>query len=213
ALRDLLAPEPSLRERRLHRGRTRLSILQLKCTLKRVKPPIWRRLLVRSDTRLDQLHHILQLVMGWSDSHLYEFVANGVAVGNADEDWSDDVEHELDVNLADVVSVAGDRLLYRYDFGDGWECDLVLEDVLDPQPGFEYPLCVTGRRAGPPEDVGGVWGYAQFLAALADPTHPDHKQQVHWAGGDFDPEQFDPDRATALFRQFLHDRPLGEASR
>jgi hypothetical protein len=169
--------------------------------------------MVRSDTRLDQLHHILQFVMGWSDSHLHEFVANGVAFGIADEDWSDDVEHEHDAYLAEVVSVAGDRLLYRYDFGDGWECDLVLEKVLESQPGVEYPLCVRGRRAGPPEDVGGVWGYAQFLDALANPTYPDHKQQLEWARGDFDPEAFDPDRVNALLHEFLNDRPLAETSR
>ncbi len=146
--------------------------------------------------------------MAWSDGHLHEFVANGVAYGTADEEWSDDVEDERHAYLADVASLAGDRLLYRYDFGDGWECDLVIERVLDPQPGVEYPLCVNGRRAGPPEDVGGVWGYAQFLDALADPTHPEHQQQVEWAGGDFDPEEFDRARINALLREFAHDHTL-----
>jgi len=165
-------------------------------------------MMVRSDTPLDRLHHILQLAMAWSDGHLHEFVANGVAYGTADEEWSDDVEDERHAYLADVASLAGDRLLYRYDFGDGWECDLVIERVLDPQPGVEYPLCVNGRRAGPPEDVGGVWGYAQFLDALADPTHPEHQQQVEWAGGDFDPEEFDRARINALLREFAHDHTL-----
>lgn len=212
-LRDLLEPEASRTPRRHHTRWTEPKLLQLKCTLKNVRPPIWRRLMVRSDTPLDRLHHILQLAMAWSDSHLHEFVANGAAYGIADEEWSNDVEDECHAYIADVASVAGDRLLYRYDFGDGWECDLVIEKVLVPQPGVEYPLCVNGRRAGPPEDVGGVWGYAQFLDALADPTHSEHEQHVEWAGGDFDPEEFDPARVSALLREFAHDRTLVDDSR
>ncbi len=138
-------------------------------------------MMVRSDTPLDRLHHILQLAMAWSDGHLHEFVANGVAYGTADEEWSDDVEDERHAYLADVASLAGDRLLYRYDFGDGWECDLVIE-----------------RRA-----------YLADVATLAgDRLLYRYDFGDGWECGDFDPEEFDRARVNALLREFAHDHTL-----
>jgi hypothetical protein len=182
----------SRRARRTPRRRTRpLVIYQLKVTLRGSRPPIWRRVQVRSETTLEQLHEILQVSMGWQEGHLHQFVANGVQYGTADSDWGVDVEDESEATLADVASGVGSRFVYEYDFGDGWEHDLLIEKVLEPQPGADYPVCLTGRRACPPEDVGGIWGYADFLRAMRDPSDPEHDDLVEWIGGAFDPEAFD----------------------
>jgi hypothetical protein len=87
----------------------------------------------------------------------------------------------------------GDRLVYVYDFGDGWTHDITVEKVLAAQPGIGYPRCVSGRRACPPEDVGGPWGYGEFLTAINDPGHAEHEQFLEWVGGGFDPDEFDLD--------------------
>lgn len=96
-----------------------------------------------------------------------------------------------------MVPRAGVRFLYEYDFGDSWEHTLRVEKILPPEPGVHYPQCLAGKRACPPEDVGGVWGYQEFLAALADPDDPQHDEYLEWIGGEFDAETFDPGEVNA----------------
>ena len=105
----------------------------------------------------------------------------------------------LAVTLADVAPAPGDRLVYEYDFGDGWEHDLLVEKVLELEPGATYPVCIKRRRACPPEDVGGIWGYAEFLEILSDPDHPEYEERLEWVGGEFDPEEFDVEDVNAAF--------------
>ncbi len=169
------------------------TIYQIKVTLKDSKPPIWRRIQVRSDITLENLHYILQTVMGWTDSHLHMFAIGGEHYGPTESDPTGDLEMENErrVRLAEVVPSAGARFVYEYDFGDSWEHILQVEKVLPPEPGKRYPLCLAGNRAGPPEDVGGVWGYAEFLEAIRDPRHPEHDEWLEWVGDDFDPEVLD----------------------
>ncbi len=198
--RSLLAPQPPPRPvqrvaRRRRRGPGK--IYQLKVTLKGITPPIWRRLLIRSDTNLEQLHEVLQTTMGWLGGHLHQFVADDVQYGVPNDEWGVEVQDERRVTLADVAPTAGDRLLYEYDFGDGWEHDLLVEKVLEPEPGATYPVCLKGRRACPPEDVGGIWGYAEFLQILTDPDHPEYEERLEWIGGEFDPEEFDVEDVNA----------------
>jgi Plasmid pRiA4b ORF-3-like protein len=90
--------------------------------------------------------------------------------------------------------------VYEYDFGDGWEHVVLLEKVLPPEQGVDYPRCTAGKRACPPEDVGGVWGYESFLETIRDPSHPEHDDMLEWAGGEFDPEQFDLNAANEALR-------------
>jgi hypothetical protein len=160
-------------------------------TLKGARPPIWRRLLVRSDITLDRLHEILQTSFGWFDYHLHAFVADGLEYGAPDVELDWPVGDERTVTLADVAPAKQCRVLYRYDFGDDWEHDVLVEDVIEPEAGAMYPQCIKGKRASPPEDVGGVWGYAEFLEIMADPAHPEYEERLEWAGGEFDPEEFD----------------------
>ena len=182
----------------VHRRRSdSLQIYQLKVTLRGIKPAVWRRLLVRSDTSLDLLHEILQSAMGWFDMHLHAFEADGVEYGIPDDEFGLPVEDEQGVMLAQIAPVVGARLKYRYDFGDGWEHDLRVEKILTPQTGGVYPRCIDGRRASPPEDVGGIAGYASFLEIVADARHPERAEWLEWAGGEFDPEAFDLESVNA----------------
>jgi hypothetical protein len=198
--RSLLAPQPPPGPvRRVARRRRRgpAKIYQLKVTLKGIRPPIWRRLLIRSDTNLEYLHEVLQTTMGWLGGHLHQFVADDVQYGVPDDEWGVEVQDERSMTLADVAPAAGNRLVYEYDFGDGWEHDLIVEKVLEPDPGATYPVCLKGRRACPPEDVGGIWGYAEFLEILSDPDHPEYEERLEWVGGEFDPEEFDVEDVNA----------------
>lgn len=186
---------------RARAGRTRTKkpapatgpIYQLKVTLRESKPPIWRRLLVPAGTKLSTLHDILQAAMGWTDSHLHMFRVGKVAYGvPSDDDWIE-VLDEQKATLAQVLPRAKSKMVYEYDFGDGWEHEILVEKVLDTEPGATSPVCVTGKRACPPEDCGGVWGYEEFLEAIKDPDHPEHDAMLDWVGYDFDPEAFDVD--------------------
>jgi hypothetical protein len=170
-------------------------VYQLKITLQDSTPPIWRRVQVRGNTSLSRLHAILQVVMGWTDSHLHEFVIRDVRYGMADMEWDplDRPRDERRVRLGQLLAREKDRFVYEYDFGDGWSHDILIEKIMPPEPGLPYPRCIAGKRACPPEDVGGLSGYKHFLTAIRNPQHEEHDELLVWAGGTFDPEAFDSD--------------------
>lgn len=165
----------------------------LKVTLKHVKPPVWRRLAVSSDTKLPKLHKMINAAMGWYDYHLHQFFIGGryYSIPHPDN-FSRDL-NERQYSLRDIAPEPGMKFRYDYDFGDGWEHIVLVEKVLPPDPNSRYPICLAGKRACPPEDVGGPWGYADCLAVLADPKHPEHDEREEWIGGSFDPEEFSVD--------------------
>ena len=165
------------------------SVFQLKVTLRRSKPPIWRRIQVGSDIRLPSLHDVLQVVMGWEDSHLHQFIVNDSHYGLPDPDI--EIQDERDVSLGQVVSKVNDRLIYEYDFGDSWEHELLVEKILPLNEENRSPVCLAGKGACPPEDCGGIWGYEDLLKAVRDPKHPEHKEMMRWVGSEFDPDAFD----------------------
>lgn len=170
------------------------AIYQLKVTLKGYKPTIWRRLLVAGDTTLAQLHDILQAAMGWTDSHLHEFrVGRELRIGIADPTWDSpgEVKDERKVALTSLAPEAKDKFTYAYDFGDDWEHTVLVEKILPPAPEAIVPSCIAGKGACPPEDCGGVWGYAELLAILADPEDPEREERLEWLGGEWDAEDFD----------------------
>jgi len=167
-------------------------VYQLKATIVGTKPPVWRRLLVSETTTLANLHEILQAAFGWWDCHLHEFEIGGVRYGTDDgEGWGPAPKDE---SRARLRTVARERtvLKYVYDFGDDWDHKVVIEKVLPGEAGVNYPVCTGGRRACPPEDCGGVWGYEEFLAAISDRDHPQHASMLEWVGGEFDADAFDP---------------------
>ena len=181
----------------------RVGTYQIKVTLLDSQPPIWRRLLVPSTITLDKLHHILQKAMGWTDSHLHQFRVGNQYFGALDMDSSgdmEDMEDEALVKLNEVLRAEKDVIVYEYDFGDDWHHKIVLEKILPVDPGAPLPCCTAGKRACPPEDCGGILGYADFLAAIQDPKHPEHQEMLDWVGVvDFDPEIFDRDDVNTRF--------------
>lgn len=168
-----------------------MQIYQLKITLKESRPPIWRRFQVRSDVTLAKLHRIIQEVMGWFDGHLHQFIVGRIYYGVPDPDDLSETRDERKVRLDQILSVPGRKIVYEYDFGDGWEHEIVLEKILSPDPKTRYPRCLDGARACPPEDCGGIYGYADFLEAIRNPEHEEHEEMLEWIGGEFDPEEFD----------------------
>jgi len=164
---------------------------QLKITLKNVRPPVWRRVVVPGRITLARLHEVVQVAMGWTDTHLHQWEVGDREYGIPDPEWPDPgLTSERRVRL-DAVAVAGTRLRYWYDFGDDWWHDVLVEQVSGRKPGERGPRCLAGRRACPPEDVGGPWGYQEFLAAYTDPAHPEHDERRLWAGDGFNPAAFD----------------------
>ncbi len=165
------------------------SIVSLKVTLKGSKPPVWRRLLVPGSMTLGDLSEAILTGMGWIGGHLHAFDVDGRQFG--DPATTDDVANENRLTLNGVVKSGVRRFGYTYDFGDDWEHVVAVEKTLARAPGQAYPVCVDGERNCPPEDCGGVWGYAELLEILADPAHPEREERLEWIGGDFDPEAFD----------------------
>ena len=178
------------------------SIYQLKITLNDSKPPIWRRILVPDSISLHQLHTILQIVMGWTNSHLHQFIIDDEYYGDPEDDEMGDMKNEKRYRLNQFVRRKGFKFIYEYDFGDSWEHIILVEAILPIQKGAQYPICLEGKRACPPEDVGGVWGYEEFLEVISNPKHPEHEEMLEWVGEDFDPEFFDIEDANLGLRQF-----------
>ncbi|MFC7279465.1 plasmid pRiA4b ORF-3 family protein [Paractinoplanes rhizophilus] len=167
-------------------------IYQVKVALKNTKPPIWRRLELPADTSLARLHDIIQTAFGWEDAHMHVFETAYGDFGIADRELGH--RSEAPVTLEQVAPAAGDKFHYTYDFGDSWSHEITVEKVLD-RAAVPYPRCTGGRRAAPPEDCGGVWGYDELVEILADPTHPEHEERLEWLGlesaAEFDPAHFD----------------------
>jgi Plasmid pRiA4b ORF-3-like protein len=176
-------------------------LYQLKITLKDVRPPIWRRVQVSSGITLGKLHRIIQDVMGWTNSHLHSFLIQGVEYGQPMPEYDFEVRNEQRTKLSQVVTGEKFKFLYTYDMGDSWEHEILVEKVLPVEAKVRYPVCLTGKRACPPEDCGGVCGYSEFLSAIRQPEHPEHEAMLEWVGGEFDSESFDLDAVNRLLRQ------------
>ena len=178
-------------------------IYQIKVTLRGTHPLIWRRILVSGNTTLLKLHDILQIVMGWENAHLHLFKTPGLVYGDPMNDVYGDISTAVEATckLRQLIHCAGQRFSYEYDFGDSWEHRLVVEKILSGQERQRYPICLKGKRACPPEDVGGVWGYENFLKAIQDPKHEEHEDYLNWIGGEFDPETFDLDEVNVRLKR------------
>lgn len=167
-------------------------ILQIKVVLRGVaKPPVWRRLQVPAGTPLDELHEIIQAAFGWEDCHLHMFDSGDEYFGPADPEDELGLADERQATLADLVTGSSDRITYIYDFGDNWRHDIRPEKLLEPVDGVDYPVLVVAKGACPPEDCGGVSGYEELKAVLADPGDDEHEELRGWLGLS-DGEVFDP---------------------
>ena len=182
------------------------SVYQLKVTLKDINPPIWRRLLVSPSATLFELHEILQLSMGWMDSHLHEFTKDAIHYSPPDPE-ADRHNDILPVNskktrLSKLLSQPGDKMDYLYDFGDGWEHEILLEGILMAEPGKKYPLCLAGARSCPPEDCGSTPGYEDLVKAMRDPKDPERERFLEWLDGPYDPEAFNLENINSDLENF-----------
>lgn len=170
---------------------------RLKIVLNGTKPPIWRQLWVPGSARLDWLHAVIQVAMGWTNSHLHQFRTETA-------DYSANTKNPFDeggesrtldakqFTLQQLASHEGEIFCYEYDFGDTWEHLITVEKILPTDPTTATTaVCLDGARACPPEDCGGIWGFADLLKALKNPKHPEHENMVEWLGKPFDATAFD----------------------
>ena len=179
-------------------------IYQLHIELDDIEPRIWRRLWVADTLTLAQLDRVIQAAMGWTNRHLHEFEIEGTRYGLLDDEWSqdrpllDDKRHRLGKVLGEEVV----DFVYTYDFGDNWEHAVTMEKRLEPEEQTNtWPICLAGENACPPEDVGGIGGYMEFLEAIRNPAHPEHVAMWRWGGGPFDPRSFDVNAANVAIRK------------
>jgi hypothetical protein len=180
------------------------TVYRFKITLNGIKPAIWRRI-ETLDLSLGKFHEVIQTAMGWTDSHLHTFEVDHIRY--TDPQMLDDVFPEpsersyAGMKISQLIKRHGPklRLIYLYDFGDGWEHKVTLEGTSTRQTDVQYPRCLAGKRSCPPEDVGGIYGYEDFLEAIGDPEHEEHDSFIEWAG-EFDAEAFDLDETNALMR-------------
>jgi len=198
---------------------------ELKITLRGSKPPIWRRVAVPSDIRLSNLHWVIQIVMGWGNYHLHQFIVPDYrpkptrgemqVLGRSgqweklagymrrDRYWSnpqfelEEAEDESNVKLSELAPEVKSKFIYEYDFGDGWEHEVKVVKIGPPTEGIKYPICLAGKLACPPDDSGGIWGYYDMLEVLKDPKHEDYKDTREWIGKNFDPERFNLEKVNA----------------
>lgn len=181
------------------RNKTFSQVYQFKITLQNIKPPIWRRIQVPEIYTFWDLHVAIQDAMGWSGYHLHEFeIVNpltGLKVnigGIPDEEFGRKILPGWRQKISNYFSMENRSADYMYDLGDNWGHKIQLEKMLPCDKNIKYPVCTAGERACPPEDCGGVWGYEELLEAIMDPKHQRHEEMLEWAGGEFDPEHFDP---------------------
>jgi hypothetical protein len=180
-------------------------IYQLKISLTGSRPPIWRRVLVPSGISLANLHDVIQIAMGWTDSHMHMFETRpplrvrGLGIPSLRQ-----VSNEARTRLDQTLRVEKDWLRYEYDFGDGWDHRITLEKVLPADPNIQLPLCIKAKGACPPEDIGGLWGYYAAMEAWHDPAHPDHAEyREMFTDEDLDPNAYDiEDTNAALAMHF-----------
>lgn len=170
-------------------------VYELRVTLLELSPPTWRRVQVSAGISLERLHKVIQASMGWRREHLYEFTIDGVAYGDPDGQFDDDIVDARRFRVTRIGRAPGATFQYNYDFGDDWRHEIVLERILEPEPGVRYPRLVGGARACPPENCGGPPGYLDFLAIVLDPRHPERRWMLDLVDGRFDPEVFDLERA------------------
>jgi hypothetical protein len=173
-------------------------IYQLKIYLQDTKPSVWRRVLVKENTTMEQLHRIIQISMGWEDCHLYQFIIKGDVFGSAEIDYPG--RKDNNAKLSSFKFNEKNKIIYEYDFGDNWQHIITVEKILAENNKLNYPSCIGGKLACPPEDCGGIYGYYDLLKALENKDHPEHEEMLEWIGEGFEPKNFDKDSVSEELR-------------
>ncbi|MGV8962293.1 MAG: plasmid pRiA4b ORF-3 family protein [Candidatus Saccharimonadaceae bacterium] len=177
---------------------------QIKITLKGSKPSIWRRLLIPSDLLLSDFHKIIQSTMGWTNSHLHQFKHNRAyyAPKNDVDDFGFD-DYQINyskIKVGTLLKNEKDKMVYEYDFGDGWEHNIVLEKIENISRDKKEVTCLTGKNNCPPEDCGGIDGYYNLLEIIQNPNHELYEEYTEWLGREFDPTHFDLEEINEMLR-------------
>ena len=184
-------------------------VARIRIELQNIQPKVWRRVDVPLSSTLLALHDIIQVTMDWNDAHLFEFRVGDKIYGVPhpdDEMYERKIHRAKSVRLKDLVNRGVERFLYVYDFGDNWRHDVIFEELRDDEKDTDYPAFVDGARRGPPEDVGGVSGFMEFLEAVLDPTHEEHQRMLTWYGKAFDPYDFNEERVRRVISWFADRR-------
>ena len=180
-------------------------LYQIKIQLLKITPPIWRRVIIPSDMLLSDFHKVIQSVMGWTNSHLHQFIKDETYfLPRMEDDWTWDDMNNVDYKrrkVSGLLRKENDKIIYEYDFGDSWLHTITLEKITENTRGQKKPVCIAGARNCPPEDCGGPYAYKDFLKVLRNPAHKDHDNFVVWLGEDFDPEYFSVDEVNTLFKR------------
>lgn len=178
-------------------------IYQLHVALQDITPVVWRRLWIPGNLKLSKLDRVIQEAFGWTNSHLHEFRIGAERYGMTeieDIDADEELKNDKKFTLTQVLSDTTKKFEYEYDFGDGWRHQVVVEGIMAPTPYNDWPLCLTGENACPPEDVGGPGGFEGFVQSMADTEDDDHFENWTWYGGPFDPKGFDVNTTNARIR-------------
>jgi len=178
-------------------------MLQIKIVLEGSKPLIWRRIVVPNDTSLDKLHEVIQITMGWTDSHLHQFICSHEYYGIPEDEFMTETKDETGVKLGKFLKREKDQILYEYDFGDGWAHEVILEKVI-PLEGKTKIYCIKGVGACPPEDCGGMHGYYHMLEVLRDKNNPEYEDILEWLGEEFDSNHFELAETNEMLDKYLN---------
>jgi hypothetical protein len=193
------------------------AIVRLKITLADTEPPIWRRIEVPAGMTLKELHAVIQAAMGWDDAHLYQFhVGRETIAGPGMGGGGFGLPRAIgagSIRLDDLAARGVKRFAYVYDMGDSWEHKLQIEKLLATDPAARCPRLIDGAGRCPPEDVGGLPGFYEFLDAIADPNHPDHDDRTEWCGNAFDPHNMDAERIHKHLARLAARRKRAPANR
>ena len=193
-------------------GKGNAPLYQLKVVLLGSKPPVWRRLQVPGDATLDWLHAVLQVAIGWTNSHLHQFKAGGNCYSDTRHNFAEyegdpEILEARKFTLRQIAPRELDAFRYEYDFGDSWEHEITVDEILPPDAAAATTaFCLDGTRACPPEDCGGVWGYANLLKILKNRKHPEHKRMKEWLGREFDAAAFDVGKTNLWLRKLKWPR-------
>lgn len=204
--------------RKLTKSKTQKSkniapVYQIKVTLMDSEPEIWRRILVSGDANLGLLHAIIQIAMGWTNSHLHQFIADNTFYSDPGlEIETEEMENEYNMLLCEVAPEIGESFMYEYDFGDGWEHLIEVEKIIN-EGAVRYPshpICLDGARACPPEDCGGSGGYMDLCEIIQNPGHEEYESMMEWLNSDFDPDAFDIQKVNKYLKKIKWGKPNWE---
>ncbi len=176
------------------------NIYQIQVVLKNSKPKIWRRILVPTDISLSDLHKIIQISMGWTNSHLHQFIVGKLFFAPTESELEGSTDTQK-IKLTTVLKKKNDKILYEYDFGDGWLHEIILEEIQLNDKNIKSPICIGGKQSCPPEDCGGIYGYINILNILSNHKHEEYAEMMDWLGDEFNPEYFNIDATNKLLQR------------